>query len=314
MGEESRLIFISKDQKKVKEYKISQTRFFTYIASFLILFSIAGKFGYDLLIDFSHNSKIQRLERTNDVLTTRLTEMKDKIVKINSDMVQIAKKDDELRVVLGLNTISSEIREVGIGGARYDFTEADEVSGFVEGEKLGQQLTELARLEREVNLEYNSYHDLMVTFQKKQDTLIYLPALRPVIKGYISSIFGNRLHPVYKVRRPHDGIDISAPRGTPIYASANGVVQYARINGAYGKMVMLDHKYGYQTRYGHMSKILVRKGQKVKRGDKIGEVGNSGISTGPHVHYEVRFNGKAINPRPYFFDDVALNQQIVNKN
>ncbi len=311
MGDESRFIFISKDQKNIKEYKISRSRFLTYLFSFLLILSVAGKFGFDLLIDFSHNSKIQRLERTNSVLQTRLAEMKNQIKTINGNMNQIVKKDDELRLALGLNSISSEVREVGIGGAKYDFTETDEISGFDEGRQLGRQLTELSRLEREVNLEFDSYHKLMTTFQKKQDSLAYLPALRPVIKGLISSPFGNRLHPIYKVRKHHDGLDISAPRGTPIYASANGTIKMARTVSGYGKMVTVDHKYGFQTRYGHMNKILVRVGQIVKRGDKIGEVGSTGISTAPHLHYEVRFKGKAINPAPFFFDDPDLNKQIV---
>ncbi len=313
MSEESRFIFISKDQKKVKEFKVSRSKFLTYLISILVVLSVAGKFGFDMLIDFSHNSKIQRLERTNGVLQTRLSEMKNQIKNINSDMGQIVKKDDELRLALGLNSISSEVREVGIGGAKYDFTETDEISGFDEGRQLGHQLTELSRLEREVNLEFDSYHNLMTTFQKKQDSLAYLPALRPVIKGLISSPFGDRLHPIYKVKKHHDGVDISAPRGTPIYASANGTIKMARTVNGYGKMVTVDHKYGFQTRYGHMNKILVRKGQIVKRGDKIGEVGSTGLSTAPHLHYEVRFKGKAINPSPFFFDDPDLNRKIVSK-
>lgn len=312
MGEESRFIFISKDQKKVKEFKVSRSKFLTYLISILVVLSVAGKFGFDMLIDFSHNSKIQRLERTNGVLQTRLAEMTNQIKSINSDMGQIVKKDDELRLALGLSNISSEVREVGIGGAKYDYTETDEISGFDEGRQLGQQLTELDRLEREVNLEFDSYHNLMTTFQKKQDSLAYLPALRPVIKGLVSSPFGDRIHPIYKVKKHHDGVDISAPRGTPIYASADGTIKLARTVSGYGKMVMVDHKYGYQTRYGHMNKILVRKGQIVKRGDKIGEVGSTGISTAPHLHYEVRFKGKAINPSPFFFDDPDLNRKIVS--
>lgn len=312
MSEESRLIFISKDQKKIKEYKISRVKLFSYFTIFLILFSVGTKYGLDLLVDFSHNSKIMRLERTNEVLQTRLGEMRIQIDDVHTDMKTIISKDDDLRLAMGLSSISSEVREVGIGGAEYDYTNTDEVSGFSEGKELGAQLNELARLEREVKLEYNSYHDLMTTFQNKQDSILYLPALRPVIKGRVSSGFGNRPHPLLKIRRHHDGIDISAKRGTPIYATADGTVKYAKRNGGYGKMVMLDHKYGYQTRYGHMNKILVRKGQTIKRGEKIGEVGNSGLSTAPHLHYEVRFKGEPINPDAYFFDDASLNQQVVN--
>ena len=314
MSEESRLIFISKDQKRVKEYRISRTKLVTYISIFLILISVAGKFGFDLLIDMSNNSKIARLERTNGILQTRLAEMKSQVIELNTSITQIVQKDDELRIALGLDPISEETREVGIGGARYDFTKTDEVSGFDEGQILGQQLTELARLDREVNLEFKSYHDLMTTFQTKQDSLAHLPALRPIIGGYVTSKFGSRFHPLYKIKRHHDGIDIGARRGTPIYATADGVVKFAGRNGGYGNLVMLDHKYGYQTRYGHMNRILVRRGQKIKRGDKIGEVGSTGVSTAPHLHYEVRIHNKPVDPSTYFFNDMSLNKQIVSKN
>ncbi len=313
MKDDSRLIFISKDQKKVKEFRVSRVRLFSYISIFLIFFLASGKIGLDMMIDFSHNSKIKRLERTNSMLQTRLTEMQSKIKNLNTEIGKIVQNDDKLHIALGLNTLSSDVREVGIGGAKYDFQETDEVSGFDEKVQVGKQLVELSKLEREVNLELQSYRDLMLTFKKKQDSLAYLPALRPILKGFISSGFGRRMHPIFHVYKHHDGIDFSAKRGTPIYATADGIVKYSGVNGGYGRMVMIDHLYGFQTRYGHMSKILVRKGQKVKRGEKIGEVGNSGISTAPHLHYEVRFHGNPINPRSYYFDDIELNEKVVRK-
>jgi len=313
MKDESRLIFISKNQKQIKEFKISRTKLFSFISIFLIVFLVSGKIGIDLLIDFSHNSKIKRLERTNHMLQSRLSEMQDKIKQLNTELTEIVKQDDQLRVALGLPTLNKDVRKVGIGGAKYDYKEADEVSGFDNNIEVSKQLMELSKLDREVKLELKSYHDLLLTFQKKQDSLAYLPALRPILKGFVSSGFGRRLHPIYHVYRHHEGLDSSAKVGTPIYATADGVVKYTGYNGGYGRMVMIDHKYGFQTRYGHMSKILVRKGQKVRRGEKIGEVGNSGISTAPHLHYEVRFKGKALNPRMFYFDDIELNEQVVRK-
>lgn len=313
MSDDSRIIFVSRDLKKVKEFHISRVKLFTYISVFLILFLISGKFGIDFLIDFSHNSKIERLERTNTVLQARLIEITKKIQGLNKEMNLIAARDDELRTVMGVEALSSDVRKVGIGGADYNPEIKDEIIGFADKIELSRQLLELSRLEREVKLELDSYQDLMTTFQKKQDSLAYLPALRPVLHGRISSGFGRRYHPVFKVYRPHEGIDISCPRGTPIYATAAGVVKFSGINGGYGKMVILNHKYGYETRYGHMSKVLVRSGQVVKRGEKIGEVGNTGITTASHLHYEVRFKNKPVNPRLYYFDDTILNTQVALK-
>ncbi|MEJ2054764.1 MAG: M23 family metallopeptidase, partial [Calditrichaceae bacterium] len=216
-----------------------------------------------------------------------------------------------LRTVLGLDKLSEDVRNVGIGGSNYEIDLADEVSGFDQNLELGQQLMELSRFEREVKLEHDSYQDLYSTFYHKQDSIAYMPALRPVLKGIISSKFGMRTHPVLKVRRHHDGLDFAAKKGTPIYATADGIVVFAGRNGGYGNMVIISHKYGFETRYGHMNKIVARKGQKVKRGDKIGEVGNTGLTTASHLHYEVKRNGKVVDPSAYFFDDKILNEQVV---
>lgn len=312
MKDESRLIFISRNQKKFKEIKISRVKLLTYISSFLLVFLVTGKFGLDLLINFSHNSKIERLERTNTVLETRLHEMSNKIKTIGDKIDVVANMDDELRTLLGMDKISEDVRNVGIGGSNYEIDLTDEVSGFDQNFELGQQLMELARFEREVKLEHDSYEDLYSTFYHKQDSIAYLPALRPLMKGVISSKFGMRTHPVLKVRRHHDGLDFSAKKGTPVYATADGVIRHASRNGGYGNMVIISHKYGFETRYGHLNKYVVRKGQKIKRGDKIGEVGNTGLTTASHLHYEVQHNGKVVDPSAYYFDDKILNEQVVH--
>lgn len=312
MKDESRLIFISRNQKKYKEIKISQVKLLTYISSFLLIFLVTGKFGLDILINFSHNSKIERLERTNTVLETRLQEMSNKIKTIGDKIDIVTTMDDELRALLGMEQISEDVRNVGIGGSNYEIDLTDEVSGFDQNFELGQQLMELSRFEREVKLEHSSYEDLYSTFYHKQDSIAYLPALRPLMKGVVSSKFGMRTHPVLKVRRHHDGLDFSAKKGTPVYATADGVIKHASRNGGYGNMVIISHKYGFETRYGHLNKYVVRKGQKVKRGDKIGEVGNTGLTTASHLHYEVKHNGKVVDPRAYYFDDKILNEQVVH--
>lgn len=314
MKDKSRLIFVSRDQKRIKEFKISRIKLFTYISIFLIAFLITGKLGLDMLINFSQNSKINRLQRTNTVLQSRIKEISKKIKNINNEMNLLVEKDDQLRAVIGLEELSPDVRNVGIGGAKYDYDLSDEISGFDEKVELENQLMEVSKIEREVTLELESYHELITTFQKKQDSLKYLPALRPVLKGFTSSGFGMRMHPILKVRRHHDGLDISVKKGTPIYASADGVVTFHGKNGGYGNMVIVNHKYGYETRYGHMSKITARKGEKVKRGEKIGEVGRSGLATASHLHYEVRFKGKAVNPNIYYFEDKILNKKVVKKD
>jgi murein DD-endopeptidase MepM/ murein hydrolase activator NlpD len=313
MKDESRLIFVPRNNSEVKEFKISRLKLITYSLLILITFTFVGKVTLDLLVDFSHDSKIKTLERTNTVLQSRLNEARLQIDSINTQINMIVAKDDELRILLGLPAIDSDVREVGIGGSEFDYNLEDEVSGFEDNIGLGQQLSNLSKLERAIKLELVSYQELMNAFQKKQDSIKYVPSLKPVLDGRISRSFGMKNHPILKVRRHHDGIDFGAPRGTPIYASADGVVKFVGRAGGYGKMVKLDHKYGFETRYGHMSKYVVRRGQTVKRGQKIGEVGNTGLSTAPHLHYEVLYNGKALNPNTYYFEDKELNALVVKK-
>ncbi len=311
MKEKTRFIVISGDQKKYKEFKFSRIQLVTYTLITLATVLIIANYGTDLLLEFNQNSKISKLRRTNSVLQNRLAEMDTRVTNLTNNMQHIAKKDDELRMIMGIEKLNSDIRNVGIGGARYDYDLIDDVSGFDENVSLSKQLTEIAKLEREVTLEKKSYHSLLLTFEKKQDSIAYLPSIRPILRGNIASGFGMRRHPLYHIMRFHEGLDISAPIGTPIYATANGVINFAGGMAGYGKMVKINHKYGYGTRYGHMSKILVRKGQSVKKGEKIGEVGNTGLSTAPHVHYEVRYHGQPQNPKYYYFDDIILNEQIV---
>ncbi len=311
--DESRLIFISRDHRTIREVKISRWKLISFVSVFLIVFLVLGKFGLDIIVDSSMNSEMKRLMRTNLVLQNRLVEMSQKIKELHQQMAKIAAEDDQLRTVLGVPKLNSDIRKVGIGGSDYNYKLLDEVSGFESKVDLSKQLRTISQLEREVKLEKESYQSLLQTFYRKQDSIQYLPALRPVIHGVISSPFGMRFHPVYRVMRFHEGVDISSPVGTPVYASADGIVRFTGYNGGYGKMIILNHKYGFETRYGHLSKIVVRRGQKVKRGEKIGEVGNTGISTAPHLHYEVLLRGKHLNPAHYFFDDQILNQQVVSK-
>jgi murein DD-endopeptidase MepM/ murein hydrolase activator NlpD len=125
----------------------------------------------------------------------------------------------------------------------------------------------------------------------------------------MASGYGYRIHPIYKTRRFHHGMDFTAPRGTPIHATGDGVVRAVKRSGrGYGNSVKIDHGYGYQTMYAHMQKYIVKKGQKIKRGDIIGFVGNSGLSTAPHLHYEVYKNGKKVNPINYYFNDLSAEE------
>ncbi len=161
-------------------------------------------------------------------------------------------------------------------------------------------------------IQSKSYDEVFELVKKKAELLASIPAIQPVTKRNITRLasgFGHRIHPIYKTYMMHAGIDFTAPIGTEIYATGNGVVAKTEYNGrGYGNNVIIQHGYGYSTLYGHMSRFAVRPGQRVKRGDVIGYVGNTGSSTGPHVHYEVIKNGKKIDPINFFFNDLTAEE------
>lgn len=166
----------------------------------------------------------------------------------------------------------------------------------------------------ELKLERANYHfrKLILEITHNNERLSHTPAIQPMSNDDLqrtSSGFGMRMHPIYKVRKFHYGMDFVAPVGTPIYATADGVVEI-RSNSfyGYGKYVRIDHGFDYKTAYGHMHEIVVNKGQRVKRGDIIGYVGNTGLSTGPHLHYEVIADGRRVDPINFYFHDLTVDQ------
>jgi murein DD-endopeptidase MepM/ murein hydrolase activator NlpD len=164
-------------------------------------------------------------------------------------------------------------------------------------------------LYRQLYIQSKSYDEVFELVKKKAELLSSIPAIQPVNNDDLKRVgsgFGYRIHPIYKTSMMHAGIDFTAPIGTEIYATGNGIIAKVEYNGrGYGNNVIINHGFGYQTLYGHMSRFAVRPGQRVSRGDLIGYVGNTGASTGPHVHYEVIRGGKKIDPINFFFNDLS---------
>jgi murein DD-endopeptidase MepM/ murein hydrolase activator NlpD len=312
--EESSIIFVSKDKSYIKEYKISRNKFLLFSFIFLSTFLIGGNYILDWLLEFRYDSKVEFLQKDNQFLKNQLSEMEGKIETVNNHLADIEQRDDEIRMIMGLKELGDDVRDVGIGGTNFEYKFADQVVNPDVADDLNQQMVLIDKLEREVKLELQSFSDLMSTYHAKEDSIRHMPAMHPVLEGRITSDFGMRLHPIFKRYRKHPGIDFAAKKGAPIYAVADGVVKLAKYNGGYGNCIFIDHLYGFESRYGHMQKILVRNGQRVKRGDKIGLVGKTGIATAPHLHFEVHQNGNEVNPRYYFFDDPSINQMVVQEN
>jgi murein DD-endopeptidase MepM/ murein hydrolase activator NlpD len=159
-----------------------------------------------------------------------------------------------------------------------------------------------------------SFDEVGQLVRDKESLLAHTPAIQPISNKQLSRIssgFGYRVHPVYKVMKLHEGIDFTAPRGTDVYATADGVVEEANISArGYGNEIVINHGYGYKTRYAHLNKFKIRRGQKVKRGELIGYVGNTGLSTAPHLHYEVEKDGIRVNPINFFYNDLSPDEYL----
>lgn len=254
---------------------------------------------FDSPKELMEQRELQMMRRQYKVLNEEMSQM-EKVL----DNVQ--QRDDNIyRTILEAEPIPKSVREAGVGGAnRYTAMEGYKYSDQVIGTTY-----RLDKIEKRLYVQSKSFDEIVNLAKNKEKMLAHIPAIMPISNTDLkrmASGFGYRIDPIYKTRKFHAGMDFSAPIGTPIYATGDGVVESAdqSIRG-YGKHVLIDNGYGYETLFGHMSKILVKGGQKVKRGDIIGLVGNTGKSVGPHVHYEVRKDGHPVNPVNYYFNDLT---------
>lgn len=239
-------------------------------------------------------ARLDKLTRENGLIARQYTELKKSIGNIRADFTELVAKEEAIRTIFDLPVIDAEARQLGIGGPTDPdlafITPATATALAVTSEVEG--LARLSAFEKE---RYQEVFDLLA---KKRDRLDHTPSIMPT-RGYISRGFGHKNDPFTGVRRLHPGMDIANKTGTPIYAPADGRVSSVRVNGGMGKMIVIDHGYGLKTRYGHLSKYAIKVGQRVKRGEIIAYMGNTGYSTGPHLHYELLKNGKSVNPYKY---------------
>ncbi|HYG17313.1 MAG TPA: M23 family metallopeptidase [Ohtaekwangia sp.] len=237
-----------------------------------------------------------------------LTELNRQIVSLQETLKGIETRDDNIyRVVLGAEPIDKSVRDAGIGGTdRYaDIRDKK----LVNGDLVIEISEKVDLLKRKLYIESKSQDEVSKLAENKEKLFAAIPAIQPISNKQLMALasgFGMRTHPIYKVKKLHSGIDFAAAIGTPIYATADGKVITVDVKfSGYGKMVVIDHGFGYRTRYAHMHDFAVREGQNVKRGDLIGYVGNTGLSTAPHLHYEVLINGDHVDPVHYFYNDLS---------
>jgi murein DD-endopeptidase MepM/ murein hydrolase activator NlpD len=217
----------------------------------------------------------------------------------------LEKRDDNVyRMVFEADPLSEDQRRAGFGGSdRYAY-----LSYYENSELLINTTKKVDILSKRMLIQSESYKDVMNMVNNKEEMAACIPAIQPIALDKLTrfgSPFGRRLHPILHIWKMHTGIDLTAPTGTEIHAAGDGIVFKAGYSGGYGNCIRLNHGFGYVTVYGHLSKILVRPGQKIKRGDVIGLVGSTGLSTSPHLHYEVRVNGEFVDPINFYYNDMT---------
>ncbi len=242
-------------------------------------------------------NELEKLRTENDQLIVKYEQMRWNLAEVKDRFDKLVDKEIKIRHLFDLPEINSEERQLGIGGPKasliFNYSPAQEAAYLTESEV--DRLLKLSKFELE---NYNKVENSLIEIKIR---LNHTPSIKPC-KGWYSSKFGMRNDPFTGYRRMHRGVDISGPIGTPIVAPSDGVIKTVTRNNDFGKMIAIDHGYGFKTRYGHLSQINVKRGQQVKRGDVIGLMGTTGYSTGSHLHYEVIRNGKFLNPQDFILN------------
>ena len=246
------------------------------------------------------------LERENDKLRAENAKVQTDLDLIMEVLDDIENRDEGIyRVVFNAEKFPSEMRKMGTGGAEKHV----DLEGYEASELMKATALKIDQVKKKLYGQSLSFDELMKLAKKKEKMLASLPAIQPVNNKDLrrmASGYGWRIDPIYKTKRMHWGMDFTAEKGTEVYATGNGVVEVVETKAwGYGKSVIINHGFGYRTRYAHLSKFNVKVGQKVKRGEVIGFVGSTGKSTANHLHYEVEKNGKKVNPVHYYHSDLS---------
>ncbi len=276
-----------------------------WLATALVFSSIIIALAYQFL----DSPKEKQLKREIGVMSLQYEILQQRMSMMEKVMKDLQQNDDNIyRVIFEADPIPQSVRQAGYGGVERYRT----LKGYDNSSLIMATTQQLDNLMRQAYVQSKSFDEVFEMAKNKKELLASIPGIQPVSNKDLTRIasgFGYRIHPIYKTSKLHTGIDFTAPTGTEIYATGNGVIEKVEREGrGYGNNVLINHGFGYKSLYAHMSRITVRPGQKVIRGQVIGFVGSTGSSTGPHCHYEVLRSGNKINPINYFFNDLSPEQ------
>ena len=291
-----RIIYLPRSSSQIREFRFSKWKVFLLTGGLGFIISAVVVMLTAVSLTLMPNYQLQMMARENERLLSRITRSNERMTVLQRQIIELADKDEKLRLLADMPLIDEDTRQAGIGGSLPP-----------PGLDPGLDLEELLKkFERQVELQKVSFAEIQQKLNQNLDVARHTPAICPVKKVRVTSGYGWRKDPFTGVLKPHKGIDFGAERGTPVYATADGQVVMTRRVNTFGKVIRIDHGYGYETVYGHLQTYNIRSGQQVKRGDIIGTVGNTGRSTAPHLHYEVRVNKEPVNPADFMFEESLL--------
>jgi murein DD-endopeptidase MepM/ murein hydrolase activator NlpD len=268
----------------------------------LVFGLVALLLGYSTFSRTIHLSHADAVERENATLSTEIAQLGGRIDSLSDTLDAIAIRDSRIRLLANLEPIDPQVQLAGIGGPESPAT--NEVTPATR--EAARVRFDLNALIRRANLLAASFKEAGDSLLSHRERLAATPSIMPT-QGWLSSAFSKmRAHPVLHYSRPHEGIDVSAPQGSPIEAPGSGTVIRAGWENGYGNVVEINHGYGIVTRFAHASKLLVGRGQRVTRGERVALVGATGLATGPHLHYEVHVNGQPVDPLRYVLPETIV--------
>lgn len=281
---------------------------------FILAFMITGVIGFVVLINFLESPKEKAMKRELENMKLNYELLAKRAEEHVNRLEELETRDNTIyRQFFEASPISNEVRKSGFGGVnRYK-----SLDGFENSRMIKNLTKDMDVLSKRIVIQSKSLDEIVKMAENKEEMLASIPAIQPVKKEELTRMasgYGMRFHPILKISRMHKGMDFTAKKGTPIYATGKGTVIRANKSSSFGNVVYIDHGYGYQTIYAHMKKFATKKGAKVKRGDIIGYVGNTGISVSAHLHYEVHKDGKAVNPVYYYYGDLSPKEFVEMQN
>lgn len=298
-------MLVPHDNERVRSFQVSGKSIRAALSALAMAVLLLGTFSIAFFLKQSRHVQNASLRAENAALADEVDGMRKQMEALDASIAALTEKDEQLRVVAGLPEIDPDVRRVGIGGPGTSSTSSALARlNPRAARKVETTEQDLGALMRRAALLRTSMDEALTQIGRNRERMASTPTILPA-NGHLSSLFsGTRYHPVLRVSRPHKGIDIAARVGEPILAAARGRVIYAgnKSNG-YGNMVEIDHGYGYITRYAHASRLHVRRGQSVDRGTRIADVGATGLTSGPHLHYEVEQNGRQVDPLNFVIGD-----------